>query len=197
MDHPLIHEHLSQRTCKLYYDMEFTTTNRDALVLNYEGYQYMLKRENKNSNEWRCRSRPCTTSLSLCRDNKSIVRPPGSHTCNPYLPEKIILDQAITRMKKRAAEETAPIPRIYSQEVVKIRVANPDLCTGEFFPLLRSIDSRLYRKRATNYPRLPSTIAELVIPETWKTDGQGKPFLQVDETCKFFFLNHKEYSFVF
>ena len=65
--------------------MEFTTTNRDALVLNYEGYQYTLKRENKNSNEWRCRSRPCTSSLSLCRDNKSIIRPPGTHTCTSFL----------------------------------------------------------------------------------------------------------------
>ncbi len=50
--------------------MEFTTTNRNALVLNYQGYQYTIKREYKNTNEWRCRLRPCTTSLSLCRDNK-------------------------------------------------------------------------------------------------------------------------------
>ena len=164
--------------------MEFTTTNRDALVLNYEGHQYTLKRENKNSNEWRCRSRPCTTSLSLCRDNKTIVRPPSSHTCNPLSAEEIILDQAIARMKKRAAEETVPIPQIYSHEAVKIRVANPDLSTGEFFPLLGSIDSRLYRKRATNYPKLPSNIGELVIPDTWKTDAHGKPFLLVDEICK-------------
>ena len=73
--------------------MEFTTTNRDALVLNCEGYQYTLKRENKNSNQWRCRSRPCTSSLSLCRDNKSIIRPPGTHTCTSFLAEKIVLEQ--------------------------------------------------------------------------------------------------------
>ena len=46
-------------------DMYFTTTNRNALVLNYKGFQYTLKREHKDSNEWRCRTRPCTTSLSL------------------------------------------------------------------------------------------------------------------------------------
>jgi len=177
--------------------MEFTTTNRDALVLNYENYQYTLKRENKNSNEWRCRSRPCTTSLSLCRDNKSIIRPPGTHTCTPFLPEKIILDQAVTRMKKRAAEETLPIPQIYSQEVVKVRVDNPGLCTGEFFPILESIDSRLYRKRSTNYPKLPSTISELIIPDTWKTDNQEKPFLLIDDTCKNFFFDSQIYFFVF
>lgn len=35
--------------------------------------------------------------------------------------------------------------------------------TGAFFPLLGSIDSNLYRKRAQNYPKLPSVISELMI----------------------------------
>lgn len=177
--------------------MEFTSTNRDALVLNYEGYQYTLKRANKNSNEWRCRSRPCTTSLSLCRDNKSIIRPPLNHICTPFSPEKVVLDQAVSIMKKRAAEETLPIPQIYSQEIVKLRVNNPGLCTGELFPLLESIDSRLYRKRSTNYPKLPATLGELVIPDAWKTDVQGKPFLLVDETCKTFLFKYRVLIFRF
>ena len=94
--------------------MEFTTTNRNALILNYQGYQYTIKREYKNTNEWRCRSRPCTTSLSLCGDNKSIVREPGVHTCASRSPRKVVLDEALSRMKKRATEETLPIPQIYS-----------------------------------------------------------------------------------
>ncbi|CAF5203354.1 unnamed protein product, partial [Rotaria magnacalcarata] len=63
--------------------LEFTTTNRNALVLNYKGYQYTIKREYKIMNEWRCRRRPCTTSLSLCRNNISVIREPGHHTCIP------------------------------------------------------------------------------------------------------------------
>ncbi|CAF3933292.1 unnamed protein product [Rotaria magnacalcarata] len=61
-------------------DMYFTTTNRNALVLNYKGFQYTLKREHKDSYEWRCRTRPCTTSLPLSRDSKSIIREPDVYT---------------------------------------------------------------------------------------------------------------------
>ena len=48
--------------------MYFTTTNCNALVLNFKGFQYTLKRKHKDSNEWRCRARPRTTSLSLCHE---------------------------------------------------------------------------------------------------------------------------------
>ena len=112
--------------------MYFTTTNRNALVLNFKGFQYTLKRKHKESNEWRCRARPCTTSLSLCHENKSIIREPGVHTCIPKSPEKLVAEAAIARMKKRPAEETLLIPQIYSQEIVKIRIDNPALDTGSF-----------------------------------------------------------------
>ncbi|CAM2724926.1 unnamed protein product [Rotaria socialis] len=161
--------------------LEFTTTNRNALVLNYQGYQYTIKRQYKETNEWRCRQRPCTTSLSLCRANISMIREPSHHTCTQSSPKKLVLDEAISRMKKRAGEETLPIPQIYSQEIIKVRVNNPDMNTGTFFPLLDSIDSSLYRKRAQNYPKIPRTIHELIIPDGWKLGSHGEPFLLVDE----------------
>ena len=58
-------------------------------------------------------------------------------------------------MKKRAAEETLPIPQIYSQEIVKIRIDNPALDTGSFFPILGNIDASLYRRCAKNYQKIP------------------------------------------
>ena len=88
-----------------------TTTNRKALVLNFKGFQYTLKRKHKDSNEWRCRARPCTTVLSLCHENKSIISEPRVHTCIPKSPEKLVAEAAIARMKKRPAEETPPIPQ--------------------------------------------------------------------------------------
>jgi hypothetical protein len=164
--------------------MNFTTSHRNELVLNYQGFQYTKKREYKHSNEWRCRARPCTTTLSIRRDDNSIIREPAPHTCTPSSSEKFVVDEVISNMKKRAQDETLPIPQIYSQEIVKIRVANPDLATGTFFPLLHNIDSSLYRKRAKNYPKLPKLINELTIPDQWKIDLHSKLFLIVDETCK-------------
>ena len=90
--------------------MYFTTTNRNALGLNFKGLQYTLKQKRKDSNEWRSRARPCTTSLSLYHENKSIIREPDVHTCIPKSPEKLVAEAAIARMKKRATEETLPIP---------------------------------------------------------------------------------------
>ena len=170
--------------------IDFTTTNRNTHVLNYQGHQYTIKRKYKNTNEWRCRRRPCTTSLSLCRDNRSIIREPGQHTCTISSPEKIIVEKAVSGTKKQAATETLPISQIYSQEVVKTRVDNPDMGTGSIFPLLDSIDSCLYRKRAKNYPNIPKSIHDLMIPDGWKLGFHGEPFLLVDEIGmeSFFFI---------
>jgi len=164
--------------------MEFTTTNRCALVLHYEGYEFTLKREYKTTNEWRCRRRPCTTSISLCRENKSVIRQPVVHTCTRPFPKKRVVEEAICRMKQRATEETLPVPQIYPQEIIKTRLNHPGLHTGTFFPIFSSIDSSLYRKRAKNYPKLPATIDELVIPDSWGVGSHGEQFLLFGETCR-------------
>ena len=164
--------------------MYFTTTNRNALVLNFRSFQYTLKRKHKDSNERRCRTRSCTTSLSLCHENKLIIREPDVHTCRPKSPEKLVSEAAVARMKKRTAEETLPIPHIYSQEIVKIRIDNPAFDTGSFSPLLGNIDASLYRRRAKNYPKIPKNIEDLIIPGGWKLGLHGDSFLVIDETCK-------------
>jgi hypothetical protein len=166
------------------HGVNFTTTQRNEQVLNYGGYQYTSKRQSKHSIEWRCRARPCTTSLSIRREDNSIVREPGAHTCTPPLANKIVVDEAISTMKTRAQKETMPIPQIYSQEIVKVRINNPGMETGSFFPSLHMIDSSLYRQRAKNYPKLPKSIEDLTMPDEWKVDLHGEPFLIVDETCK-------------
>ncbi|CAF1997537.1 unnamed protein product [Rotaria magnacalcarata] len=144
-------------------DMYFATTIRNALVLNYKGFQYTLKREHKDSNEWRRRTRPCTTSLSLCRDNKSILREPGVHICIPHSSEELIVEATVA-------------------QIAKIRIDNPTLDTGSSFPLLDSIGAILYRRRAKNYPKLPKNVEDLVIPDEWRLGLHGEPFFLVDET---------------
>ncbi|CAM4973721.1 unnamed protein product [Rotaria socialis] len=110
-----------------------------------------------------------------------MIREPSHHTCIQSSSKKVVLEEAISRMKKRAGEETLPISQIYSQEIIKVPVNNPDMNTGTFFPMLDSIDSSLYRKRAKNYPKIPTTINELIIPDGWKPGSHGEPFLLVDE----------------
>ena len=111
--------------------LSFTPTERTGKVLNYNGFQYTLKRERKTVVEWRCRSRNCTSTLSLSRDNTAIARQPNQHILSCLSDEnKLIMDQALTNMKKRAREETTTIPKIYAQQIVLARVTNPGTQTG-------------------------------------------------------------------
>ncbi|CAF1278504.1 unnamed protein product, partial [Didymodactylos carnosus] len=50
------------------------------------------------------------------------------------------------------------------------------------FPTLSNIDASLYRRRAINYPKLPTTINEISLNGSWKLDKNGADFLLVDET---------------
>ncbi len=43
-------------------------------------------------------------------------------------------------MERRAREETKPISKIYSEEIVDVRMRNPGIPTGFYFPSLASID---------------------------------------------------------
>jgi hypothetical protein len=122
----------------------FTFSERSKLVLNFEGYQYTKKRENKGMNEWRCRDRGCSSSLSTCSKDLKIIRHPPAYYCQSINGTKSVIDESITRMKTRVREETVPIPQIYSQEIVKTRIEHSGLPTDLFFPTLESIDSSLY-----------------------------------------------------
>ncbi|CAF1338309.1 unnamed protein product [Didymodactylos carnosus] len=102
---------------------------RARSVLNYKDHQYTKKREHKTRNEWRCRDRSCTSSISLCSQDQLIIREKTSHICTANTKE-VIIDDVIDRMKKRAREETISIPKIYSEEMIKARVENPGTIFG-------------------------------------------------------------------
>ena len=59
--------------------LHFTSTDRSEKMLNYNGFQYTLKRERQTVVEWRCRSRNCSSTLSLSRDNTIVVHEPNEH----------------------------------------------------------------------------------------------------------------------
>jgi hypothetical protein len=139
----LINSSVSMFTC--------TISERSKPVLNFEGYSYRKKRENKTKNEWRCWDRRCSSSLSTCSKDVTLNRPPSVHTCEAISDTQSVIDESVTKMKQRAREETIPIPQIYAQEIDKTRIKHPGLPTGLFFPTLDSIDSTLFRWRAENY----------------------------------------------
>ena len=121
---------------------------------------------------------------SLCISGTTILRQPGTHTCTSVSGTTTIVEEAVGRMKTRARKETTPITKIYSQEVVKPRLENPDISTSVCFPSLSNLNSSLYRQRMKNFPRLPNSLADLSLPYEWTLTKQGQRFLLIDESCK-------------
>ena len=97
----------------------FTTSDRNQQVLNYSNYQYTLKRINKTCVEWRCRSRSCSSALTLSLDNASVRREPSAHSesCQAIQPSKIILEETVEIMKRRA-RETKLISQIHTEDII-------------------------------------------------------------------------------
>ena len=165
--------------------LRFMPSERDEKgILCYNGHQFTKKRTNKGSQEWRCRDRKCCSTLSLCISGTTILRQPGTHTCTPVPDTTTIVEEAVSLMKTRARKETTSITKIYSQEVVKTRLENPDISTGLCFPPLPSLNSSLYHQRMKNFPRLPNWLADLSLPYEWTLTKQCQHFLLIDESCK-------------
>jgi hypothetical protein len=49
--------------------LHFTSLKRNRAILNYNGYQYTMKRAGVNRNVWRCRQRSCSSTLSLLQQS--------------------------------------------------------------------------------------------------------------------------------
>ncbi|CAF1467522.1 unnamed protein product [Rotaria sordida] len=174
--------------------LQFTTSERNKPVLNYNRNQYTLKRIGARTNEWRYHQRKCSSSLSLTSNNTIVFRTPSAHSCEKQYASKQIIDEAIQRMKKRAREETTTIPKIYTEELIRTRLENPSMVTGISYPNLRSVDSSLYRQRALNFPRLPNDLYNFKIPYEWTLGLRAEPFLLIDE---FYGNNNQERMLIF
>ena len=154
---------------------------------NYSDFEYTAKRINKTSVEWRCRNRNCSSTLSLSLDNSSVLREPCAHneSCTAVQPSKIIVEQVIEIMKRRARAKITSISKIYSEEIVGARMRNPGVLAGFYFPSLTSIDSTLYDHRSQNYPALPKILGDLTLFDEWCVTKHGEQFVLIDTFCKF------------
>jgi hypothetical protein len=101
-----------------------------------------------------------------------------------------MIEETLEIMKRRAREETKQISKVYSEEIIAVRMRNPGIPTGFYFPSLASIDSALYYHHTQNYPALTKRLNGLVLSGEWSLTKHGEPFLLIDESCKFFYSNN-------
>ncbi|CAF1566956.1 unnamed protein product, partial [Didymodactylos carnosus] len=97
-----------------------------------------------------------------------IIKDETQHSCTQDK-SKIIIDITVATMRKRARDEVIPIRKIYSQQVVKARIQNPDLQTGSMIQFL-SLDGgeRLLVFGADWSNRF------LLLCDLWHSDGTFK-----------------------
>ena len=77
-------------------------SDRNKPVLNYSGYQYLLKRNTNTSNEWRWRQRKYSSTLSIRLNNNVVSRLPSMHSCEKEHASKQVINEAVERMKKKS-----------------------------------------------------------------------------------------------
>jgi hypothetical protein len=148
-------------------------TQRNHPLLSHQGYYYR-KDKKSSDNGWffRCVKRHCPGRLHTNDEYRNPVARGQPHNHLP-IPEETPVREALGQMKQRARTETTSIGQIYREESALIPQSS-----RHAMPTVHSIDSTLYRERASTLPPLPVTRAEIILPLQFTTTQAGDQFFQ-------------------
>ena len=98
--------------------MEFVTTTRGARSLLHQGYRYTLNQRTTHGQiYWRCADRSCP-GRTVTDVHDQLVSCNENHSHLPKVTETVV-ELVKDKMKKRAREETTPIPQIFHKALVR------------------------------------------------------------------------------
>lgn len=139
----------------------------------YAGNRYNQKLVNKNSTtRWTCASRTCSGSVTTDSNNTVIYK--NQHSCIPDL-AKTEVEKCLQNCRKRARDELTPVPKIFHEEISKVKDVGLDFVTE--VPNLVSKKSSLYRQRRQTFGVTVFANREhIVLPQHLSDD-----FLLVDD----------------
>lgn len=171
---------LSQR---LQLDATLTLEKAKKLVRQREavGEQNQLLRETEPS------TRPSTSvdptrkwpaGMTTVDDVLGAVRETHSHGPDEG---RNAVSSSISRMRKRAREETLPVTQIYDQEVQRISTYTNMEEVAAKLPTFPSLKSSLYRNHRVRLPVLPQSREDVVFEGEWAQTMSGAPFLLASE----------------
>ena len=92
----------------------FVETSKGRQSVVHKGYIYQKIRENGERSWWRCKDRSCKGKLGL--ESDQVTATTGEHY-HPPSQAQASTNTVISSMKKRAREESVPLPQIYRQEL--------------------------------------------------------------------------------
>lgn len=153
---------------------------------------------NKTCVKWRCKSRNCSSSLTLSIDSTAVRREPSNHSefCKASQSSKITIEEAFEIRERRAREETTSISKIYTETIVAWQTWSLEMPTESYFRSCMSFDSLFYRHRAQNYPTLLKVNESCIFLRflVWYTmlpqDGRGERILTLGSRWRITFLLH-------
>ena len=155
----------------------FVETSKGRRSIVHEGYIYQKIRENGERSWWRCKDRTCKGKLRL--ENGQVTATTGEHFHPPSLAQTSA-NIVISSMKRRAREESVPLPQIYRQEMTKLYGGPGCDETAVNVPSFQNLKSSLYRSRLQRFPTLPQTREEIDFSGEWTRTAREEDFLLVD-----------------
>ena len=155
----------------------FVETSKGRRSIVHEGYIYQKIRENGERSWWRCKDRTCKGKLRL--ENGQVTATTGEHF-HPPSQAQTSANIVISSMKRKAREESVPLPQIYRQEMTKLYGGPGCDEIAVNVPSFQNLKSSLYRSRLQRFPTLPQTREEIDFSGEWTRTAREEDFLLVD-----------------
>ena len=160
--------------------MEFTTTQRGARALLYQGHKYVINRRGREDRIfWRCgKSRTCSGSVTTQEDIVISARDTHNH---PVDTAELEAHKITAALKCKARETIQPIPTLYLNEVHQV-ASRPDMQeVAAKLPPFKSMRASLYRERRKRLPAMPQTRDQVHFEDEWAQTTNGKRFLLAED----------------
>ena len=143
---------------------------------------------------WRCVDRICP-GRAVTDVQDQLVSCNENHSHLPKVTETVV-ELIKDKMKKRAREETTPIPQIYHKALQDVAQYEDRESIVSIMPTFSSMSSSLYRKRHERLPPLPSSIDELNFEAEWSKTFNGEEFMLGSRDGVFMFSTHNNLALI-
>jgi len=151
-------------------EVEYVTSSRGTRQVLHEGYLHNKNSTTQTSVHWKCVVRECKGRVTTAGDYVKNTTP------HSHPPEDSSSIRFKSNIRKKAREETTPMPTLYREELNR---QNPDNIAN--MPSFTSVSSALYRHRRHAIPNLPETRADVKLEGPWTETSDGQPFLLFDD----------------
>ena len=96
--------------------LTFLKSNKNQLLLSFNGYLYQCNKEKGNTKYWYCIYKSCNRSIHTIATDVYIKGGTETHDHEPN-PDTIAARIVRNKMKERIAQENIPVSMIYEQDV--------------------------------------------------------------------------------